>query len=37
MVDSEFVVGVKPGDSHMVIRYQADEFIQTWSAEHFVA
>ena len=37
MVDSESVMGVKPGDSGVVIRYQVDEFTHTWSAEHFVA
>ena len=37
MVDSEYVMGVKPGDSCVVIRYQVDEFTHTWSAEQFVA
>ena len=36
-VDSESVMGVKPGDSGMVIGYQVDEFTCTWSAEGFVA
>ena len=30
MVNSEFVVGVKSGDSNVVIGYQVDEFICTW-------
>ena len=37
MVDSEPVMGIKPGDSGVVIGYQVDEFTQTWSAEQFVA
>ena len=37
MVDSESVIGVKPGDSSVVIGYQVDEFTHTWSAEQFVA
>ena len=36
-VDSESVMGVKPGDSGVVIGYQVDEFTCTWSAEWFVA
>ena len=32
-VDSESVVGIKHGDSAMVIGYQGDEFTCTWSAE----
>ena len=36
-VDSKSVVGMKPGDSSVVIWYQVDEFTHTWSAEHFVA
>ena len=36
-VDSESVVGIKPGDSHVVVGYQVDEFTHTWSAEWFVA
>ena len=36
-VDSESVMGVKPGDSCVVIGYQVDEFTCTWSAEQFVA
>ena len=36
MVDSEPAVGIKPGDSGVVIGYQVD-FIGTWSAEQFVA
>ena len=35
MVNS--VVGVKPGDSGMVIGYKVDEFTPTWSAEQFVS
>ena len=30
-------MGVKPGDSGVVIGYQVDEFTHTWSAEQFVA
>ena len=37
MVDSESAVGIKPGDSSVVIGYQVDEFTHTWSAEWFVA
>ena len=37
MVNSESVVGMKPGDSGVVIGYQVDDFIHTWLAEHFVA
>ena len=36
-VDSDSVMGIKPGDSGMVIGYQVDEFTRTWSAESFVA
>ena len=36
MVDSESVMGIKPGDSGVVIGYQVDEFTCTWSAEQFV-
>ena len=36
-VDSESVMGIKPGDSSVVIGYQVDEFTHTWSAEWFVA
>ena len=36
-VNSESVVGIKPGDSGVVIGYQVDEFICTWSTEQFVA
>ena len=31
------VMGVKPGDSGVVIGYQVDKFTCTWSAEQFVA
>ena len=37
IVDSECVMGIKPGDSGVVIGYQVDEFTCTWSAEQFVA
>ena len=37
MVDSESVLGMKHGDSGVVIGYQVDEFTHTWSAEQFVA
>ena len=37
MVESEPVMGVKPGDPSVVIGYQVDEFTYTWSAEWFVA
>ena len=36
MVNSESVMGIKPGDSCVVIGYQVDEFTHTWSAEWFV-
>ena len=36
-VDSESVIGIKPGDFGMVMGYQVDEFTHTWSAEWFVA
>ena len=36
-VDSESVMGVKPGDYGVVIGYLVDEFTCTWSAEQFVA
>ena len=36
-VNSESVVGFKPGDSGVVIGYQVDDFTHTWSAEQFVA
>ena len=35
-VGSESVMGVKCGDSGVVIGYQVDEFTHTWSAEWFV-
>ena len=31
------MVGIKPGDSHVVIGYQVDEFTHTWYVEWFVA
>ena len=37
IVDSESVVGIKPGVSGVVIWYQVDEFTCTWSAEQCVA
>ena len=37
VVDSDSVMGIKPGDSSVVIGYQVDEFTRTWSAEQFVA
>ena len=37
VVDPDSVMGVKPGDSSVVIGYQVDEFTCTWSAEQFVA
>ena len=37
VVNSDFVMGIKPGDSGVVIGYQVDEFTHTWSAEQFVA
>ena len=36
-VNSESVMGIKLGDSSVVIGYQVDEFTCTWSAEWFVA
>ena len=36
-VDFESAMGVKHGDSGVVIGYQADEFTCTWSIEWFVA
>ena len=36
-VNSESVVGMKPGDSGVVIRYHVDKFTCTWSVEWFVA
>ena len=32
MFDSESVMDIKPGDSGVVVGYQVDEFIHTWSA-----
>ena len=37
VVNPDSVMGVKPGDSSVVIGYQVDEFTRTWSAEQFVA
>ena len=36
-VNSESAVGIKPGDSGVVIGCQVDGFTHTWSAEQFVA
>ena len=36
-VNSESVMGIKPGDSSVMIEYQVGEFPYTWSAEQFVA
>ena len=36
-VNSDSVMGIKPGDSGVVIGYQVDEFTRTWSTEQFVA
>ena len=36
-VNSDSVMGIKPGDSGVVIGYQVDELTCTWSAEQFVA
>ena len=36
-VDSESVMGIKPGDSGVVIGYHVDEFNCIWSEEQFVA
>ena len=36
-VNSEAVMGIKPGDSRLVIGYQVDEFTHTWSSEQLVA
>ena len=36
-VDSEFVLGIKPGDSSVMIGYEVDEFTCTLSLEWFVA
>ena len=37
MANSASVMGIKLGDSGVVIGYQVDEFTCTWSAEQFVA
>ena len=36
-VNSESAVGIKPGDSSVVIGYQVDAFTFTWLAEQLVA
>ena len=33
VVNSDSVMGIKPGDSGVVIGYQVDAFTHTWSAE----
>ena len=37
VVDSESTMGIKSGDSGVMIGYQVDEFTCTWSAEQFLA
>ena len=37
VVDSESAIGIKPGDSGVVIWCQVDEFTCTWSTGQFVA
>ena len=37
MLDSESVVGSKPGDTGVVIGYQVDELTCTWLVECFIA
>ena len=37
MVISASVMGIKPGDSGVVIGYQVNELAHTWSAGQFVA
>ena len=37
MVNSESVVGIKLGDSGVVIRCQVDEFIHAWLVDCFIA
>ena len=37
MVNSESAMGIKPGNSGVMIGYQVDEFTHTWSAQQFVA
>ena len=36
LVNSEPVVGIKPGDSSVVVEYQVDELIHTWLVEGLV-
>ena len=36
-VNSKSVVGVKMGDSSILIGYHVEKFISTWSVEDFVA
>ena len=36
-IDSQSVVAGKPGDSVAVIRYQVDNYTDTWSSEWFIA
>ena len=37
MVNSESVVGIQPGSSGVMIRYQVDDFACTWSTKQSVA
>ena len=37
MFNPESVVGIKPSDSDVVIRYEFGKSTHTWSAEHFSA
>ena len=36
MINSKSVVGIKPGDSGVMIGYQVDEFTDTWLVRHFL-
>ena len=36
-VNSESVVGFKPGDYSVLFGYQVDEFTCSWPVEHFIA
>ena len=37
MLDSKSLLSIKPGDSHVGIAYQVDEFTHAWLAVHFIA
>ena len=37
MINSESLMGIKPGDPSVLIGHQVDEFTHTWSAEQFVS